>query len=157
MSKWLLKLLDRFPKRVIEGCEDGSPYLTRRTLFSLCGFNVYLHQFHRSDEGADLHDHPWSFVSVILAGGYWEWTEERHTCLVEDQPHIQIPVRRWKRPGSVLVRSASHAHRVEIDPQRPAWSLVLVGPKWRKWGFYTPNGWAYWRTHLVALGCAEED
>src|SRR3954465_13658675 len=52
------------------------PYLTRWTLFgarSNGNVAVYLHRFHRSDAD-ELHNHPWPFISIILAGGYWERT-----------------------------------------------------------------------------------
>jgi len=55
---------------------DGSPYLTRTTLFSIRGFRVALHRFHRGDQDEDLHDHPWSFWTFILRGGYFEETPD---------------------------------------------------------------------------------
>lgn len=36
---------------------------------------IYLHKFMRSDEDRALHDHPWSFLSIILRGGYFEISE----------------------------------------------------------------------------------
>lgn len=122
---------------------DGSPYLTRWHLLSYqMGFNrnVYLHRFHRSDEDT-LHDHPWGFWSLILWGGYFEWTREGY-------PDGQM-VRRWYRPLSFLRRPAVWKHRVEI-PERlrgRVWTLVWTGPKERSWGFWCPKGWRPWREH----------
>ena len=142
--EWLRGL---FQKRVITGCETPGPYLTRRTLFASPWRTVYLHQFHRSDEGTILHDHPWDFVSVILWGGYWEWTlrpdgEQR---------------REWIFPGEVLRRPANWAHRVEVNPGCLPWTLVIVTERKRKWGFHTPSGWVHWKAHLRALGCMVDD
>ena len=60
-----------FSKRVIEN-EAGDPYLVRWSLDAGRFGSVKLHHILRSDDDRDLHDHPWSFVSVILRGGYWE-------------------------------------------------------------------------------------
>ena len=37
-------------------------------------FNIFLHKILKSDLG-DLHDHYWSYFTIILKGGYWETTE----------------------------------------------------------------------------------
>lgn len=66
-------------KKIIKGCESRgdsqSDYLTRLTILEPKSRNwaIYLHKFHRSDS-PEHHDHPWSFVSVILWRGYFEET-----------------------------------------------------------------------------------
>lgn len=102
----------------------GDVFMRRYKLLRTRWGNVYLHEILRSDEDLCLHDHPWSFLSLILWGGYRE----------------QMPAGTfWRRPGTLLVRPARAAHRIEVD--RPAWSLVLVGPRRRAWGCFTPHGW----------------
>jgi hypothetical protein len=136
-----MRLLERLnvPRRVIHGCEDKSPYLTRWFLYRSRWGCLYLHHIHRSDEGRDLHDHPWHFTSLILRGGYWE----------------EMPSGRyWRGPGSLLFRRAEDAHRVEMD--RPTVSLVWVSRRVRDWGFYAPTGWVQWRKYLNAIGCGED-
>ena len=58
---------------------DKKPYLERYYLFlrdrKNFPFNIFLHKFLKSDS-EDLHDHPWNFISIILWGGYWEYTYE---------------------------------------------------------------------------------
>lgn len=137
--------------RVITTPNDQSPYLVRITLLSVFGFHVYLHVILRSDEDRALHDHPWPFLSIILAGGYWEHFEGKRT---------------WRKPWSVLRRRATDAHRIElekescdpfllpsgewifVDTMRPAVSLVFTGRRWRKWGFLTKDGWVHWKKFL---------
>ena len=34
-------------------------------------YNLFLHRFLKSDEPI-MHDHPWSYTTLILCGGYWE-------------------------------------------------------------------------------------
>ena len=38
-------------------------------------FNILVHKLLKSDLG-DLHDHYWSYITIILKGGYWETTEK---------------------------------------------------------------------------------
>lgn len=71
---WLIRRAERRgPDFVIGGHER--PYLLRwRLLPRNPVFNVYLHQFLRSDDDRALHDHPWLFnVSLLLRGPYIEW------------------------------------------------------------------------------------
>ena len=71
----LLKRLGRY--RVIFDRDDNEPYLERYYLFlkdrKSFAFNVTLHRILKSDLD-DLHDHPWPWVTVILQGGYREYT-----------------------------------------------------------------------------------
>lgn len=139
----------------------NSPYLTRWTLFGRrmegTGSAVFLHQFHRGDWDDALHDHPWGFTSVILSGGYWEWTADKDGVLR----------RRWYGPGRVLTRPARWRHRVELLPGRHCWSLVFRGPKEKSWSFFcTVAGRltgkeVHWRSYVDAietnsLGCGED-
>lgn len=127
---------------------DGDPYLTRWWLVDTQHRGrLYLHRFHRSD--ADVHhDHPWSFWSLILKGGYYEWTPSPWIC--RDTPGCSEPeVARWYRPGRLLRRPATWRHRVEIptDLRGRVWSLVWTGPKVRDWGFWCPRGWIPFQEH----------
>ena len=65
----LLEKCDR--KRIIKDRVDNDEYLIRYYLFlkdrKTFPFNVFLHKFLKSDT-EDLHDHPWSFTTIIL----WE-------------------------------------------------------------------------------------
>ena len=137
----------------------GDLYLSRWTLLGRRigrpgSRAVFLHRFMRSDHH-DLHDHPWPFVSVVLAGGYWEHTPA-------DLANPAGPTkRRWYGPGRVLVRPAEWRHRVELPPGREAWTVVIRGPKSRSWGFYCPAGYVDWRTYTGRLdagnpGCGAE-
>lgn len=127
-------------KKIIYGCDgrgDGdSPYLTRYTLLDTSLFQACVHIFHRSD-GDELHDHPWPFVSVILWRGYIEETPKG---------------RRHKWPGMILFRGAKHVHRVELVGVN-AVTLVFMGPRERPWGFFTAQGWQFWRDYFREKGC----
>ena len=73
----IMKYFDRH--RIILDRESNEPYLERFYLFlkdrGNFPFNIFLHRFLKSDPD-DLHDHPWNYRTLILWGGYWEYTKE---------------------------------------------------------------------------------
>lgn len=141
-------------KKQIIRHEDGTPYMIRRAINTPL-FGIKLHHILLSDEDRDCHDHPWSFLSIILWGGYWEhmpveqaWHRCRTTLYaggyeVVGEGHSET-ARKWFGPGSVLWRPLPSTHRLELPAGRTAWSLVLTGPKRREWGFHTICGWIPW-------------
>jgi len=95
--------------------------------------NVYVHKFLRPDDDRALHDHPWAFVSWLIKGEYLEYTDQ------PPNPHTR---RRW----SIAYRPAQFCHRVDLVNEydrdgssygpRPAWTVIVTGPKIRDWGFW---------------------
>lgn len=143
--------LKLFEKVIIGPVND--PLLIRYVLWRLPVIGMYLHNMRRSDYDRANHNHPWSWVSLVLKGGYWEW---------HDQTLDGKNVKEWRGPGSVLVRPAQWRHRFELPitatltPQ-PSWTLVIVGRRCQKWGFFLPDGWCWWRKHNYKLGICEEE
>lgn len=104
------------------GWWDIGEVFFRYQLFRSKWCNVYLHQLDAPNwHPTGCHDHPWSFVTILLKGGYLEHSGGDYT-------------RRW--PGMILYRRAEHLHDV-ITPYGRSWSLVVTGPKRRDWGFAT--------------------
>lgn len=133
------------PTRVIPA-EDG-PYLTRYTIAEFSdGSALYLHFFHRGDAGSDLHDHPWSGRSRILAGGY---VEER--CVDVNRRHVRT--NRYL-PGAIVELDPPTLHRVDLLDLRGCWTLFEAGPKRKSWGFWDRITGAFtpWRDGLRARG-----
>ncbi len=143
-----------FRKKTIKGCDargDGeSPYLTRFTLIETSLGAIYIHHFHRSDAD-EHHDHPWAFASLILWRGYVEETWRWSTY----ETYVPLPYKRRRRvwPGMVLFRRATHSHRVILVDGKPAWTLVIRGPKQRIWGFFTAKGWQDFKSYFTERGC----
>lgn len=129
-----------FEKFVVKGRESTSVYMIRWRLFECPWFGIFLHRIYRSDDDPHLHDHPWPFASLILWGGYWE-------CLPDDR------VTR-RRPGTLVFHRATDMHRVSILGDRPATTLVLIGRRYRDWGFATEVGWVQWREYLKSPFCS---
>ncbi len=124
-----------FGKFYIGGKEN--PYMIRWFLIPRNRFlNVYLHKFCRHDEDRALHDHPWWFLSFMIWGRY-----EEHT---EDGIKLRIA-------PSIAFRKATHRHRVSLLPSackrflKPAWTIVITGPRIREWGFWCPKGFVHWK------------
>jgi hypothetical protein len=114
----------------------GDVFFWRYRILKTPILGVYLHVFERSDKDRCLHDHAWPFISVILRAGYFE--EMKAEAYDPSPPATTF---HWRKPGTILFRRPSTAHRIVIeDGTRPV-SLVIVGPKWRDWGFWTRDGW----------------
>ena len=144
-----------FERKVIG--QPSDPLMIRYILFRLPAFGIYIHNMRRSDYDRALHDHPWSFVSLVLKGGYFEH---------HDQTIDRSETSEWRRPGSVLVRPAEWRHRFELNrewwtpeskgPEIPSWTLVIVGRRSKPWGFFLENGWCWWRKHNDELNICED-
>lgn len=77
-----------------------------------------------SDESTP-HDQPWHFFSMVLRGRF---------------RGVSRPGR-WRTPGQVAFRRATHTHRVvlaadERGCESPCTTLVVTGPWLRPWGFW---------------------
>jgi hypothetical protein len=137
--------------RLIPDRRTGTDYMHRYYLFlkdrKKFPFNVTLHKIVRSDDPI-MHDHPWSFTTLILAGGYWEHTPKWN----EDETTFE-DVRVWRGPGSIIHRSATELHWLELDNEKPATTLFFMGPQEREWGFIINSlsypRWIQYQEYLV--------
>ena len=146
IQKFLKFLEARGRKRIVYDRIDNEPYLERYYLFlkerENFPFNIFLHKFLKSDID-DLHDHPWPFATLILKGGYYEWTP------VFDTVGRKIgEVSKWCGPGSFRWAGANSYHRIELDPSVECWTLFMPGAKQRDWGFLVKNKWVQWEEYL---------
>lgn len=124
LLRWLA---DRRPAREIRN-RSGAPYLERFFLFRLGGGAAYLHRFLGSDDGPDLHDHPWGWsVGLVLAGGY-----DEHRLADRESGRITV---RQLRPGRINLIRGGDFHRLELTDGTETWTLFLHGPWVREWGF----------------------
>lgn len=158
-------------------------------------FNIYLHKIVRDDDPQALHDHPWWNISIVLKGGYWEvMPRQKFNANSLAREYDKFPAtqrqfsrlfqehrRKWRRPGSIIFRCATDAHRLELrhtqqwmegdtrwhlvsSPLVPAWSLFITGPNKREWGFWCRDGWRSHKQFVrknehgneVGAGCGED-
>lgn len=95
------------------------PYVIRWRLELPFG-SIRVHHWLGPDDDRAFHDHPWWFVTLVLAGGY----TDKHPG---GDDHL--------KRGSVRFRPALHQHTVVPDPSG-AWTLLVTGPRARDWGFW---------------------
>lgn len=137
--EWLARRLlsvavSRDPDFVVGSRDD--PYLCRWFILPRNRvFNIYLHQFWRSDDDRALHDHPWVNCSILIQGAYTE-----HTIAAGG-----VNLRTLRNTGDLVFRGPRSAHRVELH-DGPCMTLFITGPKLRTWGFHCAEaGWVPWQ------------
>lgn len=117
---WLINHAKKTPYFHLEG------YMERYWLIKpsrWLPFSIRLHHILRSDDDRHLHDHPWSYCTIILRGGYTEIRERSQ---------------RWYGPGSVLFRGWKGFHRLVVPDGQTTWTLFMMGPYKHRWGFKVP-------------------
>lgn len=110
---------------------------------------MYLHFFHRDDIDRELHSHPWSGNSVILAGGY---REERRHRLLNGSWEVRTRV---LEAGAHVDIGPDTFHRVDLlDPTYGCWTLFTTGPRVESWGFWDRDTDVFtpWREQLARRG-----
>jgi hypothetical protein len=96
---------------------------------------AYLHNQLRDDEDRAHHDHPSDNISIIIEGGY-----------IEHTPGGVY----YRAAGQVISRKAADLHRLALYRDAngviiPSWSIFIMGPKIREWGFQCGDRWVPWQ------------
>jgi hypothetical protein len=99
-------------------------------------FSIRLHRWLGPDDDRHFHDHPWSFVTLVLRGGYTDKNPDGGEHLAA---------------GQVRLRHAEHRHTVVPDPGG-AWTIILTGPKVRTWGFWVDGKFRKARKYFGRYG-----
>lgn len=89
------------------------------------GFNIFVHKICK-DDPEDMHDHPYSYLTIILRGGYIEETDDGIF---------------HRKPGYIGFYKAEKFHK--LKPIKPCWTLFIRGPQRRKWGYRVNGKWMY--------------
>lgn len=129
IATWLIDKLITYAKKNPYFHLEG--YMERYWLVKpsrWCPISIRLHHILRSDDDRHLHDHPWSYATIILRGGY---TEVREGTKPQGR-------RKWYGPGSILFRGWKGFHRLEVPEGQTAWTCFIMGPYKHKWGFKIP-------------------
>jgi len=110
------------------------------------GIAMRIHIIHTPDLDRALHDHPWSFVSVILRGWYTELRpiDNGRPCFENAKEEFTWVIHRAEH--SIAFRHATDRHRI-VNHSRQCVTLFITGPKRQWWGFYTPNGKVYYKDY----------
>lgn len=139
---------------------DGEVYLNRWGLSHRRIGGVFLHRMDAPDPGLDLHDHPWWFASFVLAGGYAEertetrWAPTLARLAEHGTARGETVVRhRW----SLRTMRLDECHRITKLTSRRCWTLVILGPVRRKWGFYLAAGYMVEAEYDATVGAERRD
>lgn len=98
--------------------------------------SIRLHHWFHSDDARYFHDHPWWFLTLILAGGYTDANPAGNDRMT---------------PGTIRYRPALHSHTVKVDPGG-CWSILITGPKTRRWGFWVGKKWTKSNKYFLEHG-----
>ncbi len=125
----------RLPRAAVARVPDGTRIVSIERMSR--AFTKYhlddgrtLHRFKMEEPHATPHDHPWSFETEILDGGY-----------VEEVFHLD-PNGGWhservhRLPGKTYHVDAAHIHRIVELPTSECWTLVRAGPHTRETRFW---------------------
>ena len=142
---WLLKKICLYlPYKIISGgChEQLGSLLIRYFIFRSKYIGVFIHRLLRSDVRT-MHDHPWTFISIILTGEYTEHTLSKHINNLE--------VKKVYKRFSILYRPAKWIHRLEMD--KPMWTLVIRFKRTKPWEFFSKTGFVNWKEYNYQGDC----
>ena len=118
--------------------EVDSEYIVRLHVVKTPWFAICIHWIKKPDPEPYLHDHPVTFLSLILSGAYCEQRETPGKCHCGGHHH------RWFN----FIR-ATDKHSIKwVAPGTV--TLCFTGPKTREWGFHTDTGWVMWKDYYAA-------
>lgn len=107
--------------------QDGKLYLERYYIFP----RVFVHRIYESDDLRELHNHPFSFRSLILDGSYRELSMDTFGS-------GEMVEKTFKRGDVNEKLKPWEYHALEII--EPVTTLIHIGFPVLKWGFQTKQG-----------------
>lgn len=128
------------------------PLMVRWTLFDIGILKAMIHYFPPEATDPDPHDHPRSFVTLLLRGAYMDKSWEQVSWKDRQEAGYHIPVNGvlthdFLTTGSFRYRPAEHTHITETGSQG-AWSIVVMGRLVRPWGFMRQGRWWPWKKYV---------
>lgn len=142
---------------------DGEIYLERWGISHKRIGGILLHRMTAPDPGVDLHDHPWTFITIPLWGAYIEErADTRQAPIMARIAELHhdtcrrgvVTVVSWLRPKRMRL---DECHRIIRLKRKTVWTLVLNGPVRRGWGFYMPGGYVDQYTYDATVRMQRRD
>ena len=123
--------------------QEECPLMVRWTLLDIGFLKAMIHYFPPEATDPDPHDHPRSFITCILRGGYFntEWVK------VDLPGQDYMEEIEWLPAGSIRYRPADHMH-VTTTGRQGAWTVVVMGRLVRPWGFLREGFWWPWKRYV---------
>lgn len=129
---------------------------------------LMVHHFLPNADDRDVHDHPRPFWTLVVRGRY----DDIGPCARCEQGRVGpvgiangtafncpdcantgLIVNERMRAGRLRLRPARHRHRTQVGP-KGCWTIVLMGPIRRRWGFWRRGVWWFWRDYEAEFGFA---
>lgn len=167
-GKWISAVMDRLAGAVIRQAQrtpyrhllhaDGSLYMGRWWLFRTRWLSARVHHIASPDYDRHMHDHPFSFVSIILRGEYVENRPQKvEPCFIGNGRDWEACTKLLRTTGSVAYRRCTQRHLISWVSDGGAWTLVFMTPKRQWWGFYTPAGKVFWQDYCSVHDASEQE
>lgn len=129
------------------------------------GPKLMVHHFLANADDRDVHDHPRPFWTFVLWGSYDDYVpcprcDGTGVCSHPSWHFVRICTRcdgrtvvvgERMRRGMLRRRPAHHRHRTRVGPHG-CWTVVLMGPIRRRWGFWRDGHWWFWRDYEDRFG-----
>jgi len=115
-------------------------FIRRIRLFQTPWCSVFIHEICTENRDVALHDHPWTFWSFMLWGGYSE--------VVHKYPNQPKSKGRTHRRWSLHKLSLYSTHRI-VSVKPHTWTLLVTGKRRQRWGFWLPEGWMDFRQYYL--------
>lgn len=120
-----------------------SDYIRRLHLIMTPWFAICVHFIRKPDVEPHLHDHPVTFLSLVLKGWYREW---RQDIVAYESERPVLKTRRWY---NFIRASFWSRHRIcEVAPGGCITIAFMTRVK-RQWGFHAERGWVYWKDYYA--------
>lgn len=164
------------PRREVIGAPD-CPLIHRWTIrpwgghgHSDLNWKLMVHHFLPNADDRDVHDHPRPFWTLVLRGSYDDmrpcdacagegfqriahgrYSDRITPCLTCMSASVVLNER--MKAGALRRRPAVHRHRTRVGPNG-CWTVVLMGPLQRPWGFWRRGAWWHYRDYENEFGFA---
>ena len=126
-------------------------YITRLHLIKTPWFAMCLHWLNHPDPEPWLHDHPVSFLSLILRGWYIDKRFLMSSLCryflytsPDDCGREYLYFERKNKWWNYISAETEHSI-IQVGPK--TLTLCFMGPKVREWGYHTDKGWVYWKDY----------
>lgn len=126
-------------------CKDGTEYLIRLRIFQTPWLALYVHDIHEDDGDRHQHNHPWSFISIILRGSYLERLYPDPIGRPDHYVLNEYSRWSWHRMGR------DTAHRI-VDASPGLKTLIITGKRQASWGFFVDGELIDWADYERQIG-----
>ena len=122
--------------KIGDGCGPVSWRRPFAKLLQCFNLSARVHHILRSDDDRAFHDHPWTYLTLVLRGGYTE-----HKPMFDKSGICIGNSTEWIGPGRLVMRQADSWHRLELPSGQTAWTLFMTGKYRQRWGFMVNPRW----------------